>query len=214
MTVVLWDINVNKRRKNNNLGKTDATNWTLHDYYHVAQRCIGAFAIGPLAKSMLRNEDAISFVAEHLMYAAFRWDCSGGRTLRSYLNQCAIWSIMTWLTLVKKSNRYPIISINEDAYTDSRTKLYEIIQDKNSEIPDQVIMGQEQSDNLMNVIDDACLTERQQHCLDAVYIQGQRPSEVARELGVSRQAVDQCLNNGVNKIRIVINDQNKEEFFA
>jgi len=204
MTVVLWGIDANKRRKNNSLNTVSAQDWTLEEYYDVARRCIGAFAVGSLARSMLRNEDAISFVAEHLMYAAFRWDASKGRTLTSYLNQCAIWSIHRWLVLSNKSTQQSMSSLNVNVCDNSNTQLYELIEDTTVQPPDDIVSEQEY---LAYVLDDAGLTQRQRHCVEVVYIQGQRPSDVARDLGISRQAVDQCLKKSIHKIRVVIDDQ-------
>jgi len=211
MTVVLWDIDVKKRRQNNSLNDQGVTDWTLDDYYQVAQRCIGAFASGSLAQSMLRNEDAISFVAEHLMYASCRWNETAGRTVHSYLNQCAIWAIKRWIKLSNKATQTEVVSLNADSCPGSRTQAYEIIADVNTQTPDEALSDQEQSDALAKIVDNAGLTERQRHCLDVVYVKGQKPSDVARDLGISRQAVDQCLNKGIRKIQVVIDGSNKEE---
>lgn len=213
MTVVLWDIDVNKRRANNTLSNTSVRDWTLDDYYDVAQRCIGAFAAGSMAQSMLRNEDAISFVAEHLMYAAYRWTESGGRTVNSYLNQCAIWSIHRWIVLTKRASKKSLASLNADNCPTADTKqLYTMVADDKTQTPAEVLMDQEQTDGLAHVIDDAGLTDRQRHCLEVVYVQGQKPAEVARDLGISRQAVDQCLTKGIRKIQGAIDG--KEALFA
>ncbi len=211
--VVLWDIHVNKRRNNKTLNENSVhADWSLQEYYNVAKRCIGVFAAGQLAQSMLRDEDAISFVAEHLMYASYRWKESGGRTINSYLNQCAIWSIQRWVVLIKRATKYPTLSLNVSLHPEERTQRHEMISDISIESPDKIMASQEQADNLTDVINNAGLTERQRHCLEAVYIQGQKKSEVARNLGVSRQAVDQCLTKGVTKIKVAIDG--KETLFT
>jgi len=215
MTVVLWDIDANKRRKNNTLNDTSVCDWTLDDYYNVAQRCIGAFAAGPMAQSMLRNEDAISFVAEHLMYAAYRWTESGGRTINSYLNQCAIWSIHRWIVLTKKASNKSCLSLHLDSsHGTQKQLLYAKIADTTVAAPDEILMSQETTSGLAHVLDDAGLTERQRHCLEVVYVQGQKPSDVARDLGISRQAVDKCLTKGIHKIKVAIDGQDKESLFV
>lgn len=209
MTVVLWDIDVKKRRANKTLNDTSACDWSLDEYYRVAKRCICAFTSGSLAQTMLRNEDAMSFVAEHLMYGAHRWNESGGRTLHCYLNQCAIWSINRWILLTKKAQS--TISLNETIRS-GRTQRYAILPDESLATPDDILLSKERTENLANVIDNAGLTERQQHCMEVIYVQGQTPSEVARELGISRQAVGQCLNKGIQKIQVAING--KETLFT
>ena len=216
MTVVLWDIDVNKRRQNDNLGDADATNWSLQDYTNIAQRCIGAHAVGSLAKNMLRNEDAISFVAESLMIASFRWNPERGRTLNSYLNQCAIWSIQRWIMLSRRANRKAMASLDASKYhtTDETPPLYAVVADDNTQTPDDILSGLETTDGLHTLIEDAGLTERQLHCLEVVYIQGERPADVARDLGISRQAVDQCIHKGIHKIRMAMNGTYKETLCA
>lgn len=210
MTVVLWDINSKKRRDNDKLGETDVTDWTIDEYYEIAKRCILSHASPPLAQSMLKSEDALSFMAEHLMYAAFRWREGKGRTVNSYLNQCAIWAIKGWVRLSNRASQHSMLSINTESHPDSRTQMYELLEDENSEVPDVALMKIEKSNNISSVIDDAGLTERQRHCIEVVYVQGQRPSEVARDLGISRQAVDQCLHKGIDKIRMATNGKTQE----
>lgn len=215
MTVVLWDINVTKRRKNNTLNDTGIKDWSLNDYYRVAQQCIGTFATGDLAKSMLKSEDAISFVAEHLMYASFRWKPDGGRTINAYLNQCAIWCIPRWVSLSKKATSTSPWSINIDINKNDtkHNQLYATIADTHTQSPDKILMDQEQTLGLAKLINSAGLTERQQYCVEVVYLSGEKPAHVARNLGISRQAVDQCITKGIHKIKAVA-DGKAELFFA
>lgn len=215
MTVVLWDIDATKRRQNNTLNDSTPLAWSLDEYYKVARRCIGAFASGSLAQSMLRNEDAISFVAEHLMYSAFRWEKEreGGRTLHCYLNQCAIWSIYRWIVLLKRAETKGVpYSLNLDDCPDSHSQFYERIADEKADSPSDDIEAREQTNTIANIIDGAGLTDHQRQCIEFVYIHGKRKVDVARHLGVSRQAVDQCLNNGIRKLRVALDDN--EHFFA
>jgi RNA polymerase sigma factor (sigma-70 family) len=212
MTVVLWDINV-KKRSQNTLNDQSVKDWTLDDYYEVAQRTIGAFASAPLASSMLRNEDAISFVAEHLMYGAHRWSETGGRSVNAYLNQCAIWAIYRWIALSKKANAESVVSLNRSRGPDSRRQLYEMTTDERAAAPEDDMVALEQSDTIASLLENAGLTERQKHCIEVVYVQGKKPSDVARDLGITRQAVDQCLTKGIKKIRVAI-DGKEETLFA
>jgi RNA polymerase sigma factor (sigma-70 family) len=203
MTVVLWDINVSKRQQNP-MSQQCPNDWTLNDYYTIAQRCIGAFASSSLANNMLHNEDAVSFVAEHLMYAAYRWDEKRGRTLYSYMNQCACWSIKRWINLYKKSNCGAIISLN-DTLTDQHKPLYAITP-IDVDAPDKNLDDTESQQALATLFNKAKLTDKQHYCVEHIYIHGIKPSEVARRLGVTRQAVHQCLRKGISKLKLVINE--------
>ena len=215
--VVLWDINTKKRRQNSTLNEKPAVDWSLEQYYETAKRCIGAFTSGPLAHAMIQDEDAISFVAEHLMYGAHRWkeNMVNGRALHSYMNQCAIWAIKVWISLSRRAEKHNMLSLNysegdnSTGTSNDRDQLYAYIPDEKSPLPEAVMMDQEQSDNISDVISNAGLTPRQQHCIEVVYVQGQRKSDVARDLGISRQAVAQCLEKGIQKIKVAINEQEK-----
>jgi RNA polymerase sigma factor (sigma-70 family) len=204
MTVVLWDINVFKRRNNYQENHDSPHDWGLQDYYSAAQRCIGAFASSSLAHSMLRDEDAVSFVAEHMMYAAHRWHHERGRTLHSYLNQCALWSIKRWIKLCKTANCAAIISLH-DTHIDDRKPLYAITA-VDVDAPDAQLNAQDLHNELSAAIDSANLTSKQSRCIESVYVQGLKPAEVARNLGITRQAVHQCLEKGVAKIKAVMNN--------
>ena len=208
MAIVLWDINVSKRLESGNLvNKVDtaAKMLPLSDYYEIARRCIGAFASGTMARSMLRNEDAISFVAEHLMYATCRWNSEAGRTLHSYINQCAIWSIQRWILLNKKSSLHRMASLNNDNDGDNQP-LYATIPDESTTQPLDELCYYETTDMIRKIMDTE-LTHRQRECIELIYIHGVSGADAARKLGVSRQAVEQCTTKGITKLRTILNDQ-------
>ena len=207
--VIIRDIDVTKRQQGGEIRAVSSTGWTLQQYRAVAKRCIGAFASPSLAKSMLRSEDAIAFVVEKLVYGAHKWELSRGRTLHSYLNQCSIWAIRSWIEMIKSQPQ--LMSINME-YHDSHSQLYESLPDFKADTPDNIVANKERTEELSNVISSAGLTERQSYCLEVVYVEGQRPSDVARDLGISRQAVDQCLDKGIRKVQVALHG--KEQLFT
>ncbi len=202
--VVIWKVDANKRQKNsifeNELPKEHA-NWTIYDYYRVAKRCIAYFANGGLARTMLRNEDAISFVAEHLVYASYRWEEGRGRTLNSYLNQCALWSIQRWLKMSKRQRTH--ISLSEENYKQGSMSREATI-DSLVDSPEQAILDSENRAKITRLIDNAGLTDKQRNCIRLIYQEGEKPSDVARSLGISRQAVQQHTKHGVEKIKLTM----------
>lgn len=206
MTVVLWDINVSKRQSSGTLTSTpemEQRMLSLDDYYEVARRCISAFASGSVRNSMLRSEDALSFVAEHLMYASCRWEADGGKTLYSYLNQCAIWAIRRWILISKNAMKNHCVSLNQ-SYED-QDELYSVISDGTDQPVDELCRKEEQE--AIRRIMDSELTDRQRECIELIYIQGFSGADTARELGISRQAVEQCTTKGLTKIRMTLNEQ-------
>lgn len=207
MSVVLWDINSSKRRDSGTLTSTPETEsrmLSLDDYLEISKRCISAFASGTVRSSMLNSEDAISFIAEHLMYASCRWDAELGRTLRSYLNQCAIWAIRRWILLSKKANEFSCMSLNAEIY-DEQEPLYSVISDEAIQPVDE-LCRKEETDAIRKIMDSE-LTDRQRECIELIYIQGVSGAEAARQLGISRQAVEQCTTKGIAKIRTTLDNE-------
>jgi len=154
---------------------------------------------------MLKSEDALSFVAEHLMYATCRWKAEGGRTLRSYLNQCAIWAIQRWILLSKNATKYSCISLNQHGHSsdEDTDQLYSIIPDGSEQPLDELCHWEEQ--DAIRKIMDSELTDRQRECIELIYVQGLTGADAARELGISRQTVEQCTTKGLTKIRTTLN---------
>lgn len=205
MSVVTWDISVTKRQQNHTHDNHKTVDINLYDYLKIAERCIGAFTSGALAHNMLRNEDAISFVAEHLMYAAYRWKEDGGRTFHSYLNMCAIRSIQRWILINKRARKVQIASLNhQQSESDGRQEqLYEHIADSKVTVPLQEMCEAEDMTQICQVMDTE-LTPRQRQCIELVYIEGLSGAEAARQLDISRQAVDQLLKQGIARIKVCI----------
>jgi hypothetical protein len=90
---------------------------SLDFYINLAKKIISKMAptfFSGLSKEMLKNEDAISFVANAIMMGDWRWkkdtikDNSNEekqyKTLYSYRNQCGIWAIQTYVTKRYKQN--------------------------------------------------------------------------------------------------------------
>ena len=201
MTVVLKDIDEKKRAKNDYSKPRQEMN-TLSEYIDISKKCISMFAGPKTAPEMLADEDAISHVSEHLMWGAVRWKEDGGRSFKSYLNQCAIWAIKTWKTKVYHSNKNKIYSLNHPLGndTDKECQQYEIIKDEKCEDPFDIVFNNKRKE-VERIISKSCLTETQKTCLSERYIEGKKLREIAEGLGVSRQAVNQNISAAIKKIR-------------
>ena len=97
----------------------------LSVYLNLAKKIISKFGKSA-AKNMLKNDDAIADVAHAIMVADWKYDndrvgkTTGKKKTRySYRNQCAIWSIQTYLTKRGKNKNMLSIDnyINEDDNT-------------------------------------------------------------------------------------------------
>lgn len=201
MSVVLKDIDVNKRRANN-YSKNVPNMYDLNTYRDIAKKCISLFGGPPIASKMIRDEDAIAHVAEHIMWGHLRWKEDGGRTLKSYLNQCAIWSIKVWKTKIYHSEKKNIRSLNHHIGNSGNGDLqqYEIIADKKIKEPFDILFDDKRME-AKNTINNECLTKPQHDCMNQRYMDGKKLREIAESLGISRQAVNQHIKKAVNKLR-------------
>jgi RNA polymerase sigma factor (sigma-70 family) len=147
---------------------------------------------------LLNDEDAIAFVAEMLMIGSCRWLYGGKKgEHRGYLMQCARWAALRWRRYLYISKKHTHISLHQLIHNDEHTLLYEIIADKSAEDPAIIVEREE----LIQLIAESNLTDKQKNRLYLVYIDGVKKSEAARQMGISRQAIEHSLKKGISKIR-------------
>ena len=198
MTVVLRDVDVTKRAKNDYVTNAD-TLLTLYEYIEIARRCIGAFAS---SSGMLNDDDAVAHVAEHLMLGHLRWKEDGGRTLYSYLNQCAIWAIKSWKNKLYQTNKqHQELSLNADAGRNGEgAQLYQFVPDKKAKEPFDILFNDNEK-TVGSLVESECLTHLQRYCLKRRYIENQTLQEIANSLGVSRQAVHLHIKKAIARLQ-------------
>mgnify|MGYP003136584864 FL=1 len=201
MSVVLKDIDYNKR-KENEYEKINVEMYTVSKYRDIAKKCISLFSGPSFSQNMIRDEDAISHVAEHIMWGHMRWKDGAGRTLKSYLNQCGIWAIQSWKTKIYNSSKLKISSLNTAIGNDGekQTSHQDLISDKKSKEPFDILFNNSK-DKAQKIIAAKFLTSLQKRCLSSRYIDGKKLVEIADELGVTRQAVNQHIKKAINKLR-------------
>lgn len=181
--------------------------YSLEEYLKISQKIIAHFAnsiSSGLANKMLRSEDAISHVAYHLMLAAWKWTPTGGRTLRSYLNQHGIWAIQDYVNkgrtkLNKKvTSLHSVVHQGVDYGTD--IELIDFIADEKAVEPIDELLSIEDNKAVHDRLDKSGLTDNQKTCL-IKFIDGMSYSEIAEELKVSRQNVQQIVQAAVRKCK-------------
>lgn len=192
MTTPLW--NVSKKRRAPYDNHSLAVDWSLQDYYNMAERCIGRFASRSSVRYMLASEDAISFIAEYLMYAAYRWKKERGCSVKTYLNKCAIWGIYRWIEMWKRTPQLQSLNVE---WGDRRTQYHETIAASNRTCG---------HGRILKILEKSGLTERQKYCLEAIYVNGDTQKDIAVHFGVTRQAISQCVNTAIKKIRVSLNE--------
>lgn len=166
---------------------------SLEQYINIAKRCINKFCSRSLAFSMLRNEDAISFVVEELILGTAKFNGYG--SLTGYLGLRAKWAIKRWVGLMKKQIKHDSLDYKRD---EDRYDLHNYVIDHKAKDPTENT-EQNYYDSVsiaMNLISD-----RQKECLSMYLLDGLRQTDIAKKLGISREAVRQHLNNGLNKIK-------------
>jgi RNA polymerase sigma factor (sigma-70 family) len=161
----------------------------LHEWLKVAEKTINAFASRSVASQMLRDEDAIAFIAEHLMRGSMRWKEDGGRTLNSYLNQCADWAIKRWILNKKNASKQNIFSL--DYLISEDNDLYNYIADK--AIPSET--------SIEHIIDKPYLNDTQKTCLRMKFVDNMTYRAIGTALKKSGARIEQIISRALEKLR-------------
>lgn len=188
---------------------------TLDTYLLLAKKAISKFAnqiFNGLSKKMLKDEDAISSVANAIMMADWRWDENylnkqgTKKTKYSYRNQCALWAIQTYVSKIYKkpkkiNNVYSLDFHNEDL----ECSTHEYIEDKNSIPPDQLLIEEEQKQELStlieNILDIDYLSDRQKDYIRLYYFEDHTFEQIGKKYDITREAVRQGLNKALDLLR-------------
>jgi RNA polymerase sigma factor (sigma-70 family) len=184
----------------------------LSTYILLAKKVISKFAptfYNGLQKELLANDDAISDIATALMTADWKWDRNRkgfngqSKTRYSYRNQCGLWAIKTYISnkYKKKKAKFSIDNIsNDDMQTYANT-----IEDVRIASPDQIISNREEEDNLKSTVasllNSPVLSEKQRNQIYKYYFEEKTLIQIGKEYGVTREAVRQNIQKGLNKIK-------------
>jgi RNA polymerase sigma factor (sigma-70 family) len=183
---------------------------TLDTYLLLAKKAISKFAnqiFNGLSKKMLKDEDAVSSVANSIMMADWRWDENyvnkqgTKKTKYSYRNQCALWAIQTYVSKIYKkpkkiNNVYSLDFHNEDL----ECSTHEYIEDKNSRPPEEE-QKQELSTLIENILDIDYLSDRQKDYIRLYYFEDHTFEQIGKKYDITREAVRQGLNKALNLLR-------------
>ena len=201
MTVVLADVDTTKRGADNYLDGCDESRMlSLSEYLEIAEKCIARFNAPSVAREMLKDEDAISFVAEHLMYGTARWKPEGGRSFRSYLTQCARWAMTRWLSKLKSSSAAAPMSLNQNR-EEGDAFFYELIADPRDCSNESDLYWSDLSDKVEGLLRHPELSEAQSNALRQRYVDGKTLQEIGDDMGVSKQMANNYVRDGLNKLQ-------------
>lgn len=193
---------------------------SLGTYLLLSKKAISKFANSMytgLSIKMLKDEEAISSVANAIMMADWRWDDNykntknTKKTKYSYRNQCAIWAIQTYMTKNYKHQRKTkkkVFSLDFDQKDDDTGSIYDKIQNLSSEQPDLILMEQEEKENLQTnlecLISSDILSDRQKDYIKLYYFENQTFEQIGKKYNITREAVRQGLNKALDLIRGLI----------
>lgn len=194
---------------------------SLSEYVLLAKKSISKFAnqfYQGLSTKMLKDEDAISSVANAIMMADWRWDENykndkgTKKTKYSYRNQCALWAIQTYITKDHKKDKkfkkkvYSLDHIIED---EKESSVHNLTQDDKSLSPESILINQENKEELSQLIDSLlsldCLTTRQKDYIRLYYFESYTFEKIGKKYGITREAVRQGLNKAINMIKETVN---------
>jgi RNA polymerase sigma factor (sigma-70 family) len=192
MSVVIVDIKEKTSKKYNTYNVNSSSSeliLPLYEYIDIAKKSISKFSSASVAKSMLKDEDAISFVVEHLIKGTIRWKQNGGRTFKSYLSQCAIWSIQRWLLNSKNARKNDVIHLDNE-FDDEGSNLYKLVKDKSSE-----------NINIEDIIDKNYLNDTQKECLRMKFVHGMTYRSIGEIMNKSHQRIEQIIKSALVELR-------------
>lgn len=185
---------------------------TMSTYILLAKKVISKFApnfYASLRNELLKNEDAIADIATAIMYADWKWDSSrvgfNGKTKSkySYRNQCGLWAIKTYLSnKYKKKNQHFSLENMDQEYD---TNFIENVIDHRSADPGDIVAEKEGSESITSLVKDLLhspiISDKQRDQIYQYYFQNKTLSQIGEEYGVTREAIRQNIQKGINRIK-------------
>ena len=185
---------------------------SLSFYIDLAKKAISRFpfARGETRQEMLKSDDAISSVANSIMMGDWRWDpnregSSGQKkTHYSYRNQCAIWSIKSYISK-KKNTKYK----QTDCYvsnnvSDKKSLIFDFLY-KENEDPLDLLIEKEEAMNIKKLlyVNSNILTDRQSKYIKYYFFENLTFSQIGLKYNITREAVRQGIVKILEKIRSI-----------
>lgn len=189
----------------------------LYDYILMAKKIISKLS-SQYNKKLLNNDDVISYVANAIMMADWRWDneykSKEGRKkdLYSYRNQCAIWAIKTLVS--KKNKKQKVYSLDDVISSSDDRNNFDFISDDKCQDPCDLLLDKEKNDTIHNdinmLLETNILTDKQKKYIELYYFKGLTLEKIGKQFGVTREAVRQNINKSIIKLRQIMVDSNNE----
>jgi len=185
---------------------------SMQAYITLAKKVISKFApnfYSSLRNELLSSEDAIADIASAIMQADWKWDETRtghngkSKSKYSYRNQCGLWAIQTYLTnKYKKKNQHFSLEHMDD---DNDTNFSDFVSDRSNQDPANIVAEQEESQMITDLVDkllnSSIISTKQKDQIYKYYFKNQTLSEIGKEYGVTREAIRQNIQKGINRIK-------------
>jgi len=194
---------------------------SLNTYITLAKKSISKFSnqfYNGLSSKMLKDEDAISSIANAIMMADWRWDENyqndkgTKKTKYSYRNQCALWAIQTYVSKNYKKNKKfktNVYSLDYMVEKDDESTVHSFTEDTKSISPEDILINKENKEELSSLINKLlqldCLSDRQRDYIQLYYFESYTFEKIGKKYGITREAVRQGLNKAISLIKESIN---------
>lgn len=188
---------------------------SLDDYLLMARKIISKMSSGPY-KHYLNTEDVVSYVANALMMADWRWDenysSKDGRkkNLYSYRNQCAIWAIKTLISKHKKSKKdIKVYSLDDTINSMDLRSSIDFIEDSKSANPLATLEKEESDEDIKRLINELLnsdmISDKNKQYIKMYYFDGLTLEKIGKHFNITREAVRQGINKSLMIFRDIIN---------
>lgn len=186
---------------------------SLEEYTTMAKKIISKMSAG-FNRTFLNSDDVISYIANAIMMADWRWDSEykskegRNKSQYAYRNQCAIWAIKTLVS--KKMYKNSCLSLEENiSDVDERNSL-NFLSDEKQQDPSIIIERNDAHVQIKKDVDSllnsGILTEKQREYITLYYLNGLTLEKIGKKFGITREAVRQNINKSIEKIRNFIAD--------
>lgn len=157
----------------------------MDEYLELAKLTINAHGKS-FKRFLLSSEDAISYVAQFMMYADLKWKPGAGSSQNTWRIQHGIHGIQIFLHRAKKNKRHLHILPEEEHKVELDNQL-------------DTIIHEEEKETMWELLDQIPLTEKERRVL--IYkMDGGSLTQLAKQDGVSKQSVSQLYRKAIKKV--------------
>lgn len=181
---------------------------SLAKYHELARRIIGKFAPVESKTSMLASEDAIDFVAHHIMRGDWGFEPEKGNKIETFRSISGRGAILEYIKIVMNQRQNMSLDYAESSEHDH--SVGEISVDPKAPEPSTIQMqreaDQETRDYIRGLLN--VLTPVQRACVTLHYLDDVSQADIAKIMNMHREGVRKSINEGMKKLNSVAMESN------